>query len=215
MGDKMDNQDLNNINQTPMSEPVVVDTRSRLGTQVSQTPQPVEEVKPVEQPAPSLMRETIDAKGNVVSPGTNDGPDMADKTINAVEDFMNTEDHKGEFGEQEILKYKTSALLGYIPIVCLFFLIIGKYKESNYMKFHLNQALLITIGYAIVSVASTILGWLFASNTMLKDSVPGWVSFISYVAYCICFFAMMYGIITTYNNSSKELPIVGKIKLLK
>ena len=69
--------------------------------------------------------------------------------------------------------------------------------------------------WVIVCFIEGILSALFSSDSMLRDATPGWVSFISYLLYCICFLATLYGIINTYNDSSKELPLVGKIKLLK
>ena len=164
---------------------------------------------------PNLMRESVDANGNTQYANTNQGEDIADKTINAVEGFMNTEDHKSEFSDEEVQKNKTMAILSYIPIVAIVFLIMGKHKESKYLKFHLNQGLSLAIAYVVVSVISSILGIVFAVEAMVRDSLPLWVSFVSYLLYCVCFIAMMYGIINTANNKSKEIPLIGKIKLLK
>lgn len=216
----MDNQNTNEVpsagtvQETIQPEPVLTNTPVEEVPLVNETPVQ-EKTSPVQTPAPSLMRETVDANGNVIAPGTNSGPDMADKTINAVEGFMDTEDHKGEFNSEEVKKYKTKAILSYIPIVALYFVITKKYKESKYLQFHVNQGIVVTIITATVSIISTILGIIFATETMLKNSVPGWVSFLSYLLYCICFLAMVYGIVNTYNDSSKEIPILGGIKLLK
>jgi uncharacterized membrane protein len=219
----MDNQNFNegvNNTQTEVNTPVVNQAVSPVEPQVVPTQaSPVintqsttETQTPAPSPAPSLMRETVDQNGNVVNTAN---PDIADKTINAVEGFMDTEDHKSEFSIEEVKKYKTSAILSYIPIIVVIFLITGKQKQSKYLCFHMNQGLVITIITATVSIISTILGIIFKSDTMLKDSVPGWVSFISYIMYCVCFLSSIYGIVNTYNDSSKEIPLIGKIKLLK
>jgi uncharacterized membrane protein len=165
--------------------------------------------------APSLMRESVDNNGNVVSATNNQGPDMADKTINAVENFMNTEDHTSEYGADEVKKYKTSSMISYIPLVSLYFVVTSKFKESKYLHFHVNQGLVVTIGWVLSFFISEMLSALFTRDSMLLNNTPGWVSFISYILYCICFLATLFGIINTVNNSSKELPLIGKIKLLK
>ena len=213
----MDNQNLNN-NEVPIqgSQNInVVDTVNNTVTQMGNTPVKEEEVVNQAQPAPSLMRESIDRNGNVVNSVNNQGPDIADKTIDAVEGFMDTVDHKKEFSEDEVKRYKTKAMVSYIPLISLIFILTNKTKQSSYLKFHANQGLVITIMWVIVCFIEGILSALFSSDSMLRNSTPGWVSFISYLLYCICFLATLYGIINTYNDSSKELPLVGKIKLLK
>lgn len=187
----MDNQ--NNINEVP-----------------NQTP-----VEPVKPAAPSLMRESIDENGNEQYALNNQGPDMADKAINAVEGIMNTKDHKSEFDSEEVKNYKTLAILSYIPIVAIIFAIMGKHKESKYLKFHVNQGLVLAILLVIVSIISTVLGIVFAFEAMIKNNIPIWVSFVSYFLYCVCFIAMMYGIINTANNNSRDIPLIGKIRILK
>ncbi len=196
----MDNQDLNNQN---------IDVENQA---VNNTSQPTIQGQT---PAPSLMRESIDQNGNVVTPSNNQGPDNADKIINAVEGIVNTQDHKNEFTVDEIKKFKASCMVSYIPLVSLYFVVSNKVKQSVYLKFHVNQGLLITILWVIVFFISSILKSLFTTNSLLRNSTPGWVSLISYILYCICFVLTIFGIINTYNDSSKELPLLGKIKLLK
>lgn len=164
---------------------------------------------------PNLMRESVDKDGNVINNNNNQEPDIADKTIDAVEGFINTCDHKKEFNSEEVKKYKTSAMICYIPVVPFYYILTNKLKQSNYLKFHVNQGLNVTILCGIVFFISSVLKVIFTTNSMLRDNTPGWVSFITYILYCISFLAIIFGIINTYNNSSKELPLIGKIKLLK
>ena len=219
MDNQMNNQ--NNINNTPMQTP--------LGEPINGSTMSAQEpVAPIQAPAapvsepiapveakPSLMRESIDANGNSVYETNNQGPDMADKTIKAVEEFMNTADHKDEYDPQEIKQHRAFAVFSYIPITCLIFLIMGKHKQSNYMKFHLNQGLVITIIIATVSIITLILELIFTTDSMLKNNTPVWVSFLSFFLYSICLIMMLYGIANTASNSSKEIPIIGQIQLLK
>ena len=205
----MNNQNSNQIDNTPVVTP------TQTVNSVPLTPVQPQVVEPTPQVQPSLMRETIDEKGNAVYQGNNQGPDIADKTIKAVEEFMDTKDHKDEFDMQEVKKYRGFAVFSYIPITCLAFLIMGKQKESDYMKFHLNQGLVITIIVVTVSIISILWDLVFTKESMVKNSTPIWVSFLSFFLYSVCLIMMLYGIANTASNSSKEIPIIGQIKLLK
>ena len=50
---------------------------------------------------------------------------------------------------------------------------------------------------------------------MIINDIPGWVSFISYLLYSASFLLTLFGAINTVNDSSKELPLIGKIKIIK
>ena len=151
---------------------------------------------------------------NVVTPIV-ERRDIADKTIDAVENFMDTKDHKKEFTEEDIKKYKTNAIISYIPFVSLYFIIKNKYKESKYLEFHVNQGLTITLLYVAVFFVDRVVGAVFSSNSLVLNSTPGLISLVIYSLYFILLLAMFFGIINTSNGLSKEIPIVGKIKLLK
>ena len=172
------------------------------------------EVK-VQEETPSVMRETLDKDGNVISPTNNFGPDVSDKTIKALEDFMDTENHKHKFSEEEVKKYKKNAMMCYLPFVSLYFILTNKIKKSIYLLFHANQGLIITIMWAVAFFISRAMNSIFNSRSMIADNSTSFVSFISYLLYCICFFTSLFGIINTVNDNSKEIPLVGKIKLLK
>ena len=151
---------------------------------------------------------------NVVTPVV-EKRDIADKTIDAVENFIDTKDHKDEYNAEEVKKYKKAAIISYIPIVSLYYVVTNKYKESNYLKFHVCQGLSITITYVIIFFIDKILTSIFSSNSLVLNSTPGIISFIIYALYFIMLLAMFFGIINTANGLSKEIPIIGKIKLLK
>jgi len=74
-------------------------------------------------------------------------------------------------------------------------------------KYHLNQALVIWLGFICISVATMILafipilGWLVA--------IAGWLANIFLFVCCII------GLIAAINEEEKELPLIGQIKILK
>ena len=160
------------------------------------------------------MGSEVKVEENVVKPVV-DRPDLADKTINAVENFVNTEDHKSEYNELEVKQNKTPSLLTYIPLVSLYYILSGKYKNSEYLKFHVNQGLNITILTVIVFFISETINMIFSRNSLVLNSTPVILSFIIYTLYFVIFLGILFGVINTSNGNSKELPLIGKIKLLK
>jgi hypothetical protein len=159
-----------------------------------------------EEKAPNVMRENN---------GDNSEPDMADKTIQAVEGFLNTEDHKSKFSNEDLRKYKNMAMICYIPFVSILFMFNAKTKKSDYFLFHTNQGLVVTLLWVASYFISRMLESLFYRKSMVVNNEVGLISFISYILYCACFISTIYGIVTTFNGSSKEIPLLGKIKLLK
>ena len=153
-------------------------------------------------------------KENIVNPMREN--DLGDKTIRAVENFMNTEDHSEEFNKEDVKNYKTFAILCYVPLVVFYFIVIGRYKDNKYIHFHANQGLTITILWALSTMVSKVLTIVFSTNeTFLVNSTPTWVSFVSFTLYCICFLSSLLAIVNTVNGVSKELPFLGQFKFLK
>ena len=162
----------------------------------------------------TIQKEEEKPKENVVTPIV-ERRDLADKTIDAVENFMDTKDHKKEFTAEDIKKYKTSAVISYIPFVSLYFVIKNEYKKSKYLEFHVNQGLILTLTYVAIFFVDRIVTAVFSSNSLVLNSTPGLISLVIYSLYFILLLAMFFGIINTSTGLSKEIPVIGKIKLLK
>lgn len=102
-----------------------------------------------------------------------------------------------EFDAADIEKGKTAGGLAYI----LFFLPLVMCPESKYGKFHANQGLALLI----VSVVGTIV--------LSIIPIIGWI-LLPLFGIAVAVFAVM-GIINGLGGKAKELPLLGKIKLLK
>lgn len=151
---------------------------------------------------------------NNITPGE-DKKDFADKTIAKVEGFMDTKNHSDEFTNDDVNSNKNSALLCYIPFVSLYFILNGSVKKSDYLKCHANQGLDVTILSVLVYFLAKVLSSIFRETSFIINDIPGWLEVLIAIMYFICFLYMLFGIINTVNGSSKELPIIGKIKLIK
>ena len=93
---------------------------------------------------------------------------------------------------------KTTSWVSYITFIGWIVAYAAGDKEGA--KFHLNQSLVIWIGYlcAAVVMVIPILGW-----------------FVGFAAEIFLFVMWIMGLIAAINQEEKELPLIGKIKLLK
>jgi len=104
---------------------------------------------------------------------------------------------------------KMMAVLAYI----FFFipLLTGTFKTSPFVKFHTNQGLILWIASAAYGIAyailAALLGWI---------PILGWilVAVLSFVFIAIPVFCII-GILNAVNGKMQELPLIGKINLLK
>ena len=111
-------------------------------------------------------------------------------------EFNNTADTTSEYDAQDIEKNKVMALLAYI-----FFLIpLLAAKDSKFARFHTNQGLVLFIGAILSSVITVIpiIGWIIAPIAGLVITVLAII-----------------GILNALNGRAKELPVIGKFKILK
>ena len=105
---------------------------------------------------------------------------------------------KEVFTQEDIEKNKGMGIIAYI----IFFvpLLVDGAKDSPYVKFHVNQGLLILIGYIAVS---------FIGVIPILGLILGFVGWIALIVIHI----MM--IIAAANGQAKKLPLAGDIKLIK
>jgi uncharacterized membrane protein len=112
------------------------------------------------------------------------------------------------YDEEDIKQNKTMAGLAYI----LFFLPLIVCKDSRFGRFHANQGLLLLIlsvgGYIVISIVTTILAtitWRLFGFISLLYSIYG--LFILVIA--------IYGLVNGLNGKAKELPVVGKYRIIR
>lgn len=97
---------------------------------------------------------------------------------------------------------KTTSWVSYITFIGWIVAYCAGDKEGA--KFHLNQSLLIWLGYLCVVIASIPLAFI---------PFLGWL--VIYAAYVFLFVVWIIGLIAAINQEEKELPLIGKIKILK
>ena len=111
-------------------------------------------------------------------------------------EFNNTADTTSEYDAQDIEKNKVMAVLAYI----LFFIPLLAAKDSKFARFHTNQGLVLFLGGIIASVVAVI-------------PVIGWI--VAPIAGLVITVLAVIGILNALNGRAKELPVIGKFKILK
>ena len=102
------------------------------------------------------------------------------------------------FAPEDIEKNKVMAGLAYI----LFFLPLVACPDSRFGRFHANQGLLLlilSVGGSIISSIIPILGWFILAPILCV---------------VVLVFAIM-GLVNGLNGKAKELPLIGKFRIIK
>ncbi len=126
-----------------------------------------------------------------------------------LKDLNNTADTTSNFDTADIQQNKIFAILSYIGILVL--VPIFAAKDSKFARYHANQGLLLAICEIAYSIAYSIL-----SSIILAISFKLYflVSIIGLVSLVFLVLAVL-GIVNAANGKAKELPIIGKFKILK
>ena len=97
---------------------------------------------------------------------------------------------------------KTTSWLSYVTFIGWIIAYLAGDKEGA--KFHLNQSLVIWVGYLIISVGGAVLALI---------PIFGWL--VLAAAYIFLLVMWVIGLIAAINQEENELPLIGQIKLLK
>ena len=147
---------------------------------------------------------------------TNNANTNTNSGSNAAEQFKQVAaslgaDHTSEFDPADIEANKV--VCGFAYLGFLFFLpLVACPKESKYARFHANQGLLLLIVCAAVSIVSSVFG-------SLGFWVAGFFWALSYIVSSLGGLAtlalLIIGMVNTFSGKAVELPIIGKITLIR
>lgn len=117
----------------------------------------------------------------------------------------------GYFDASEVKRSKGMGVLSYLGILVLIPLLAGD-KTSAYVKHHINQGLTLFIVSSIVDFLDG--KWLWGLH--FWSAFGGdWLSWIIDILDFGCLILLIMGIVSACKGTRQELPIVGKIKILK
>lgn len=141
-----------------------------------------------------------------------------DNFMQKVQEFLNrimatigsTPDTTASYDSADINANKWQGFLAYLGPFCLVPILINLFgsKKSAYGMYHANQGL----NLFIVDVAAK----LILAGVLGKIPLIGWIFRIANLLIIIasCFLTLM-GVMNVTNGRAKELPFIGKIKLIK
>ena len=123
------------------------------------------------------------------------------ETLDKVEDqFKNAPDSTAEYDQADINSNKVMAILAYLGI--LFIIPLLAAKNSKFARFHTNQGIVLFIAAILVNIVASILGKIH-------------LGFIGWILDVVVFIFVLLGIINAAQGKAKELPFIGKYKILK
>ncbi len=123
---------------------------------------------------------------------------------NALEQVMNTTDLTSQYIPEDIAEGKLMSILSYLWI--LFFLPLVVCPGSKFGRFHANQALVLFIVGIVFGVVGSVVG-------IIGISIVTWI--VSTVLGLVDLALVILGIYYAATGKAKELPLIGKIRIIK
>ncbi len=124
--------------------------------------------------------------------------------------FNNTDDYTAEHDQADIANNKVFAVLSYIGILVL--IPIFAASNSKFAKFHANQGLVLFIGEIAVNIVLAIIKIIMYA---IAEPLGSIFSVVSWIISVLILIIAIIGIVNAAQGKAKELPLIGKIKLLK
>lgn len=100
---------------------------------------------------------------------------------------------------------KVSSIIAYIPFIGpLISYFVG---DKDGAKFHINQGLVITLGFLCTIILGKVLGWI---------PIIGWIiGIVLKIVDILLVVCIVLGLISAFKGEDKEIPFLGIIKILK
>lgn len=151
--------------------------------------------------------------GNQLPDGANNCPNCGAPVGGAqqnaqgfVNNMMNTADSTAQFDPQDINDNKGMSVLAYIGF--LFLVPLLACPNSKFARYHTNQGLVLFLLELAIGVVTSI----FAFIPVIGPIIGGLISAVGGIFTLVL---MILGIINAAQGQAKELPLIGKITLLK
>jgi len=151
-----------------------------------------------------------------------DNKSFEEKAKDAFDKIMDTDDNTKEYEKNDIEQNKIFAILSYFGPLCLVPYFVS--KESRFAMFHAKQGLNLFIIEFAVSIISYFLISIFEFSKMCNVGgieyicgtyIPIWIDIPLDFAGLILGIISLIGLIYACQGKAKEVPILGKIKIVK
>lgn len=122
---------------------------------------------------------------------------------------FNTADTTSQFDSADIEKNKGMSVLAYLSWLVL--IPIFAAKESRFARFHANQGLVLLIASVAYGIVKWVLSEIFLAISWRLYFLTVILSLLSLVFLALS----IMGIVNAATGKAKELPVIGKIRILK
>lgn len=159
--------------------------------------------------------------GHPVSGAQGAAPNGAGNTQNnsfqkAVDDLRDTPDRTAEFDSADIAANKVYAIFSYFSWLVLVPLLGA--SKSKFARFHANQGLMLVIAETVWQIASAMIRAVLRvllRSFIFTSIIYGVLSAVLGLVNLLFLVWAILGIVNVANGRAKELPLIGKIKILK
>ncbi len=134
---------------------------------------------------------------------------------NVFQKINNTSDTTGEYDSKDIADNKIMAILSYLGILVLIPMFAA--PNSKFTRYHVKQGFNLFLAYIGLSIVSFLLGMIKTTRYLWGipyQTTPGIVLLLIWLLALPLLALSILGIINAYQGRAKELPIIGKIKIL-
>lgn len=132
---------------------------------------------------------------------------LVEKAKNAFNKFNNTPDSTAKIDQKDIEENKIISILAYLSWLVLIPLFVA--RKSKFARFHCNQGIVLAVAGLLVSVVHVVV------SVLTLGLLEGILGFVFGIIEVICVVLSVLGIVNVVTGKAKELPIVGKYRILK
>ena len=149
------------------------------------------------------------AETNTTQQAQTQQPNSANDFSAKFEALNNTADTTAEYDKADIEKNKYMAMLAYFgPLVIIPMLVS---KDSKFARYHCNQGIILLIAAIAYSIAYGILSTIIYAISWRLGFISSILGFVSIIFTVLA----ILGIVNAVSGKAKELPLIGKFKILK
>ena len=130
---------------------------------------------------------------------------MVNEFMDKAKELLNTPDTTAECDAADIEQNKVMALLSYLWLLFLVPLFLA--KESKFARFHANQGIVLAVAGTAIGIILGIAAFIPVVNIIV--GIVGGLVELAVLALTVL------GIYNAVQGKAKELPLIGKYKILK
>ena len=144
--------------------------------------------------------------------------DFWNKIVGWVKKQLDTDDHSAMLDPRDVADNKVFGIFAYPGLFCLIPMFAAP-KNSKFSRYHANQGLLLLICNAIYAIICCLLNLIkvpvYRFGFRVGSTTPVIIPIILAILSLPIIALVVLGIINVVNGKCKDLPFIGKIKLLK